>query len=435
MSKPTNLSPIRISEYDYPLPDNRIANYPLEQRDSSKLLVYRNGTISEDIFRNAGEHLLAGTLLVYNNTRVIQARMVFQKLTGARIEIFCLEPAEPADYALSLGATKKCSWNCMIGNLKKWKEGSLTRELVIDGRKVQLKATRMEPLVNQGEDPEANRNMSSYPVLFEWDDDSLCFADLLEKSGELPIPPYLNRATEEKDHETYQTVYSKIKGSVAAPTAGLHFTEEVLNDLRSNNIATEELTLHVGAGTFQPVKTDDVADHQMHAEVISVRRSTLEKLLHHQGKVVAVGTTSVRTLESLYYLGVQLHEQRISPKDAPGKAEELSNERATKPLQVHQWEPYQTHSELTTEEALHAIITYLDANQLSGLQAQTQIMIRPGFQFRIINGMFTNFHQPKSTLLLLVSAFTGPGWKDLYDYALTHDFRFLSYGDSSLLMR
>lgn len=424
MSKPANLSPISIGEYDYALPDERIAKYPLQQRDASKLLVYKGGKISESIFRNAAEFLPPDCLLVYNNTRVIRARMVFRKETGARIEIFCLEPAHPADYALSLGATGKCSWNCLIGNLKKWKEGSLIRELQLDGRRVQLRATRLEQgdgneLPQQGD----NRNISSHPILFEWDDDSLCFADLLEKSGELPIPPYLNRDTEESDLDTYQTVYSKIKGSVAAPTAGLHFTGEVLNDLRSRNITTEELTLHVGAGTFQPVKTDDVADHEMHSEVISVRRSTLVNLIQHLGNIIAVGTTSVRTLESLYYLGVQLHEKE--------KQNELT---PTSVLTVAQWDPYLTNSSLSTHEALHAILSYLDRNHLSGLQAQTQIMIRPGFQFRIIRGMFTNFHQPKSTLLLLVSAFTGAHWKTIYAYALANDFRFLSYGDSSLLL-
>jgi S-adenosylmethionine:tRNA ribosyltransferase-isomerase len=426
--KAANLSPISIGEYDYPLPDERIAKYPLQQRDASKLLIYKEGVIRESIFRNAAEFLPPDSLLVYNNTRVIRARMVFRKATGARIEIFCLEPAEPADYALSLGATGKCSWNCMIGNLKKWKEGSLWREVMFEGRQVQLRATRME----QGDDTGAhkqgeNRNVSAHRILFEWDDDSLCFADLLEKSGELPIPPYLNRDTEESDHDTYQTVYSKIKGSVAAPTAGLHFTDEVLNDLRSRNISTEELTLHVGAGTFQPVKTDDVADHEMHSEVISVRRSTLANLIQHQGNIIAVGTTSVRTLESLYYLGVQLHEKESKAT----QQDETSQETI---LRVAQWDPYLTHSTLSTDQALHAILSYLDRNHLSGLQAQTQLMIRPGFKFRIIRGMFTNFHQPKSTLLLLVSAFTGAHWKTIYEYALANDFRFLSYGDSSLLL-
>ena len=438
VSKPTNLSRIRIGEYDYHLPDSRIARYPLEERDASKLLIFRNGTIREDIFRNAGDYLPANTLLVYNNTRVIQARMIFQKPTGARIEIFCLEPAEPSDYAMALGATGRCSWNCMIGNLKKWKEGSLTRELHTGDRTVLLKVTRQDSATGDpatANEPETTlhgdrHNLSTHRLLFEWNDDTLCFADLLEQSGELPIPPYLNRATEENDLRTYQTVYSKIKGSVAAPTAGLHFTEAVLADLRARNIDTEELTLHVGAGTFQPVKTDDVADHEMHSEVLSVRRTTLVKLLKHTGTIVAVGTTSVRTLESLYYLGVQLSQ--VSTHEP---AKEASGPSHQKLLKVTQWEPYAPHPGLSPEQALQAIIDYLDQHQLSGLQAQTRIMIRPGFQFRMINGMFTNFHQPKSTLLLLVSAFTGENWKTIYDYALGHDFRFLSYGDSSLLMR
>lgn len=447
VSKPTNLSPIRIGEYDYPLPDERIANYPLEQRDASKLLIFRNGTISETIFRNSGEYLPPNSLLVYNNTRVIQARMIFQKPTGARIEIFCLEPLVPADYALSLGATGACSWTCMVGNLKKWKEGSLTRDINPGNRTVRLKVTKIDDdtiknntntvsaAYHSSRAQAAPHNLSSHQLLFEWDDDSLSFADLLDITGELPIPPYLNRPTEEKDHETYQTVYSKIKGSVAAPTAGLHFTEAVLNDLRNKNIETEELTLHVGAGTFQPVKTDDVADHQMHAEVISVRRATLEKLLQHRGPVIAVGTTSVRTLESLYYLGVQLHARSNSSGDSIIRDSPTHEQPTPQLLNVGQWEPYNNTAELSTEEALRAILSYLDQHHLPSLQAQTQIMIRPGFQFRIINGMFTNFHQPKSTLLLLVSAFTGEHWKAIYEYALHHEFRFLSYGDSSLLIR
>ena len=445
MRKLTNIPPIRIAEYDYPLPDDRIARYPLEQRDASRLLVYREGSIEENIFHNAVEYLPENSLLVYNNTRVIQARMVFQKATGARIEVFCLEPSQPADYALSLGSTGSCSWECMIGNLKKWKEGSLTRHFEIDGRKVELRATRVEiqpgqtTLVSTTENTTDTNNHSvnesfpastgvkpvndsnrknSWNLRFEWDDSELCFADILELCGELPIPPYLNRETEENDRTTYQTVYSKIKGSVAAPTAGLHFTDAVLNKLKGKNIETEELTLHVGAGTFQPVKTDDIADHQMHAEVISVRKSTLQRLLEHRGSIIAVGTTSVRTLESLYYIGLQLHRST-----------------AAESILVEQWEPYETNPELSTREALQAIIDYLDRHHLTSLQAQTRIMIRPGFSFRVIDGMFTNFHQPKSTLLLLVSAFVGDDWKKIYHYALDQGFRFLSYGDSSLLFR
>jgi S-adenosylmethionine:tRNA ribosyltransferase-isomerase len=463
--KLTNTAPIRIGEYDYPLPDERIAKYPLEERDASKLLIYKNHRIEENTFRNAVDYLPENCLLVYNNTRVIQARMVFHKETGARIEVFCLEPAEPVDYALSLGALGYCSWKCMIGNLKKWKEDSLTRIIETGSRSVTLTATRIKvapssgnelyavsaetsgnpttpPSGNElyavsaetsgnlttlsaGNEPQAGSvkasNLSTHFIRFEWDDPGLCFADILELSGELPIPPYLNRPTEEKDHTTYQTVYSKIKGSVAAPTAGLHFTEAVLNDLKRKNIATEELTLHVGAGTFQPVKADDIADHQMHTEVISVKKTTLQNLLKHQGNIIAVGTTSVRTLESLYYLGVQLHQQK-SERSAPVA------------LEVGQWEPYETTATLSNDEALQAIIDYLDEHHLSGLQAQTQIMIRPGFEFKLIRGMFTNFHQPKSTLLLLVSAFVGDDWKKIYQYALNQGFRFLSYGDSSLLL-
>lgn len=429
MRKLTNIPPIRIAEYDYPLPDERIARYPLNQRDASQLLVYQEGRIEENIFRNAVEYLPENSLLVYNNTRVIQARMVFQKSTGARIEVFCLEPTQPADYALSLGSTGSCSWECMVGNLKKWKEGSLTRNFEVAGRRVMLKATRIK---------ENDSNRKKSPIIhFEWDDSELCFADILDSCGELPIPPYLNRETEENDHNTYQTVYSKIKGSVAAPTAGLHFTDAVLNDLKRKNIETEELTLHVGAGTFQPVKADDIADHQMHAEVISVRKSTLQRLLAHQGSTIAVGTTSVRTLESLYYIGVQLHKGTAAESILVEQWEPYENndhqEIATSQEAGDSYKAIQSNTELSTEEALQAIIDYLDRNHLTSLQAQTQIMIRPGFRFRIIDGMFTNFHQPKSTLLLLVSAFVGDDWKKIYQHALDQGFRFLSYGDSSLL--
>jgi S-adenosylmethionine:tRNA ribosyltransferase-isomerase len=509
VSKFTNIPPIPISEYDYVLPDERIAKYPLEQRDASKLLVYQQGNITEDIFRNAVNHLPDNSLLVYNNTRVIQARMVFRKPTGARIELFCLEPAEPSDYALSLGATGICSWYCMVGNLKKWKDESLTKAISIDEKTILIRATRinttlpfqdLSPLsINKKkeatskailrEKPEEQNELSSrnntHLIRFEWDDPELCFADILDLCGELPIPPYLNRATEEQDHTSYQTVYSKIKGSVAAPTAGLHFTEAVLNDLTRKSIQTEELTLHVGAGTFQPVKTDDIADHQMHTEVISVRKSTLEKLLENEGNIIAVGTTSVRTLESLYYLGIKIirHKQCAQQAESalPCTGSEGMNrtqvgsegmnpaqegsESGFHVLQVGQWDPYEMdispqpsnsspdnqHSfntaaagfshinsqqeEISTREALVAIIGHLEENNLTSLQAQTQLMIRPGFRYRMIRGMFTNFHQPKSTLLVLVSAFAGHDWKNIYQYALKRDFRFLSYGDSSLLLR
>lgn len=397
---------IYIDEFDYPLPDQRIAKYPLARRDSSKLLLYKNGQISESVFSNISSYLPDNSLLVYNNTRVIQARLVFQKLTGARIEVFCLEPLVPADYAQSLGATNECVWKCMIGNLKKWKEGALTKELIVSGRSCNFSA---KLLASDG---------NTHSVRFSWDNADIHFADLLEKAGELPIPPYLHRNTEESDLTTYQTVYSKIKGSVAAPTAGLHFTDEVFDSLKPKNIELEEVTLHVGAGTFQPVKTRDIAEHHMHTEVISVQRSTIEHLQKKPGNIVAVGTTSVRTLESLYFIGVLLSES-----ETPAS------------LHVSQWAPYEKPHTLSAHQALQNILDYLDRTGQTTLHADTQIMIRPGYHFRMVNAIITNFHQPKSTLLLLVSAFVNANWKSIYDYALANDFRFLSYGDSSLLMK
>ncbi|MEI6556153.1 MAG: S-adenosylmethionine:tRNA ribosyltransferase-isomerase [Paludibacter sp.] len=404
--------PIYIDEFDYPLPDERIAKYPLQQRDASKLLVYRNGEISESKFATIANFLPEDALLVYNNTRVIQARLVFYKDTGARIEVFCLEPLKPADYAQSLGSTTECVWKCMVGNLKKWKGEKLSKTVEILGNTCLFNAELLETEGN------------THSIHFTWNNTDIHFADILEKAGELPIPPYLHRKTEESDLTTYQTVYSKIKGSVAAPTAGLHFTPEVLKSLQKKNIQTEELTLHVGAGTFQPVKTRDIADHHMHTEVISVHRSTIENIQKNLGNIFAVGTTSVRTLESLYYL---------SPALSKEEGENVSKNFDAK-FHVSQWKPYEKNEEISTFDALQSLLEYLDANNLTTLHAETQIMIKPGYKFRVVNGMITNFHQPKSTLLLLVSAFVDGNWKEIYDYALENDFRFLSYGDSSLLL-
>jgi len=368
--------------------------------------VYKNRNITESTFSDIAGFLPENTLLVYNNTRVIQARLIFQKDSGAKIEVFCLEPLVPADYAQSLGATTECEWRCMVGNLKKWKEGELTKSLEVSGKTCAFQAERMATEGN------------THSIRFRWDNPEIHFADILENAGELPIPPYLHRKTEESDLTTYQTVYSKIKGSVAAPTAGLHFTEEVFKSLKAKKIETEELTLHVGAGTFQPVKTRDIADHHMHTEVISVHRDTITNLQKKLGNIIAVGTTSVRTLESLYYLGSSLN----SPKED------------SKTFHVEQWAPYELQNELSTHNALQNILDYLDTNNLTTLHAETQIMIKPCYQFRVVNGIITNFHQPKSTLLLLVSAFVNGNWKEIYDYALANDFRFLSYGDSSLLL-
>ena len=400
------MNPLLIDKYDYPLTDERIAKYPLAERDMSKLLIFKDGTIQEDRFCHIGDYLPAGAHLIYNNTRVIQARLVFHKQSGARIEVFCLEPLDPHDYQLSLGSQSGCTWKCMVGNLKKWKQGEL--EMPVAG--TTLRAERLSTTGN------------THSIRFSWDDKSLSFAEILDAVGELPIPPYLNRATEESDKRTYQTVYSRIKGSVAAPTAGLHFTETVLEDLRKRGISMSELTLHVGAGTFQPVKTEDANAHTMHTEIVAVPRETVADVKKHLRHVVAVGTTSVRTLESLYYIGVQMLEGRWSDEEC----------------HVSQFEPYEREYTFPTEEALQAILDYLDRTHQTTLHAETQIMIKPGFEFRIVSQMITNFHQPKSTLLLLVSAFLdgdsleGENWHKVYDYALTHDFRFLSYGDSNL---
>lgn len=417
------MEPIYINEYDYPLTDERIAKYPLKERDQSKLLVYRDGEIREDRFQNVGDYIAPGSLLVYNNTRVIQARLEFAKRRvsadgnampgqGARIEVFCLEPLMPYDYQESLSGTEGCTWKCMVGNAKKWRFGSLNLNVASLG--ITLRAYKEQVMGN------------TYAVRFEWDDRTVAFAEILDAVGELPIPPYLNRKTEESDKTTYQTVYSRIKGSVAAPTAGLHFTERVLDDLHQRGIQTTELTLHVGAGTFLPVKTEDANEHTMHTEIIAVPREAIEAIRDNLGKIVAVGTTSMRTLESLYFIGRQLRQVDspfgigYSPK-------------------VEQFEPYEKpsafSSQPSTKEALDAIVAYLEATRQTTLHAETQIMIKPGYTFHVVDQLITNFHQPKSTLLLLVSAFVGGDWKRIYDYALEHDFRFLSYGDSSILTR
>ena len=398
---------IKISEFNYPLPDERIAKFPLSTRDESKLLVYRHGEVSEDRFTSLPSYLESGEMMVFNNTKVIQARLHFRKETGALIEVFCLEPIQPNDYVLSFQQTRQCSWLCMVGNLKKWKEGTLKREVEVKGKNITLTATRGEC------------RGTSHWIDFTWDDETLTFADVLEAVGELPIPPYLNRETQESDKQTYQTVYSKIKGSVAAPTAGLHFTERVLKSLDEYGIDREELTLHVGAGTFKPVKSEEIEGHEMHTEYISVNRRTIEKLIAHGGKTIAVGTTSVRTLESLYYIGVLIHQNPEANQEE---------------LHVKQWMPYEPHPMLTPVESLQTIIAYLDHHGMEALHTSTQIIIAPGYEYKIVKKIVTNFHQPQSTLLLLVSAFVKGDWKKIYDYALRHDFRFLSYGDSSLLI-
>ena len=411
-----NTQEIQISDYNYELPDERIAKFPKEQRDHSKLLLYQQGEVGEDMFYNLPKYLPKGALMVMNNTRVIQARLHFRKTnekgenTGALIEIFLLEPAEPSDYEQMFQTTKKCSWLCLVGNLKKWKEGALKRELKIKDETLTVSASR------RGE------HGTSQWIDFEWDNASISFAEILDAMGELPIPPYLNRETQESDLSTYQTVYSKIKGSVAAPTAGLHFTDNVLNELDSHGIEREELTLHVGAGTFRPVKCATIGEHEMHTEYIAVRRHTIERLIAHEGCAIAVGTTSVRTLESLYYMGLKV----LRHPDI--KEEELH---------VSQWEPYDDGckmDDVKSVDALQALLDWMVRHELTVLHSSTQIIIAPGYDYHIVKMLITNFHQPQSTLLLLVSAFVKGDWHKIYDYALSHDFRFLSYGDSSLLI-
>lgn len=403
----TKTQQISIEDYNYSLPDERIAKFPLPKRDESKLLLYRDGKVSESVFKHITDYLPEGSLMVFNNTRVIQARLLFQRATGAQIEVFCLDPAAPHDYELIFQQTEACNWICLIGNAKKWKEPVLSREITVAGQTVRLSAEKVQ---SYGE---------THQVRFSWDG-GFSFAEVLDAAGELPIPPYLHRKTEESDLKTYQTVYSKIKGSVAAPTAGLHFTPEVLADLDAKGFGREELTLHVGAGTFKPVKSETIEGHEMHTEYISVRRSTIEQVMQNFGKIIAVGTTSVRTLESLYYIGVTL----ATHPDATSEE-----------LVVRQWMPYEdANNRLTPTEALQNILDYLDKHQLNTLITATQIIIAPGYEFKVVKGIVTNFHQPKSTLLLLISAFVKGDWKNIYDYALGHDFRFLSYGDSSLLL-
>ena len=402
---------LRIADYDYPLPDERIAKHPLAEREQCKLLYYKGGNIEERRFWEVPALLPEHTTLIYNNTRVINARLRFRKETGSTIEIFCLEPVAPRDYEQIFQTTGHCVWQCLVGNSKRWKQGSLTQVVTIDGNEITLAATRGEQRGN------------AWEIAFDWDGgDMRCtFADVLDAIGEIPIPPYLNRGTEASDSTDYQTVYSHIDGSVAAPTAGLHFTDEVLAECDARGISRREITLHVGAGTFQPVKSEHIGDHPMHYEFISVPRDVIKDIINAPGPVIAVGTTSVRTLESLYYIGQILEEN-------PDADEEE--------LTVTQWMPYTTPCEITTVKALQNIVDYLDRHHADTYMGSTQLMIAPGFQYRIVSGMITNFHQPQSTLLLLVAAFVGNDqWRGMYDYAMEHDFRFLSYGDAQLLLR
>ena len=400
---------IKIQDYSYILPDERIAKYPLQKRDLSKLLIYKNEEISESVFTSLPSYLPSGSLMVFNNTKVVPARLLFRKETGAVIEIFCLEPVEPKDYAVSFASVGECSWNVVIGNARKWKGGDISficEEAQSDAYKLNLRAELLFKGDNNGS-----------VVKFKWDGD-ISFSEVLDICGRIPIPPYLNRDTEALDIERYQTLYAQIKGSVAAPTAGLHFTEEVLGQVRESGVETAHVCLHVGAGTFVPVKSEYIADHKMHTEPFEVTRQFLQKVrdLKEGAKVIAVGTTSTRTLESLYFIGVQCIEN-----GCPGA--------------VRQWEPYEKEYGYTLKESFGAILEYMDRNNMDKLVARTGIIIVPSYKFRVVDMLVTNFHQPQSTLLLLISAFIGQKWKDVYKYALDNGFRFLSYGDSSLLFR
>ncbi len=406
-----------MAEYDYPLPEERIAKYPLANRTDSKLLHYKSGEITERKFTEIGDILPKDSLLVFNNTRVIRARIIMQKESGARIEIFCLEPHNPADYERAFAAKNSCEWCCIVGNLKRWKEGAISISFSDESNK---KITLSAYLIERAKDGR-NENI----VRFEWNSEEreYRFGELLEKLGKIPIPPYLCRESESIDDTRYQTIYSKIEGSVAAPTAGLHFTQEIIEELKKDrNIESAEVTLHVGAGTFLPVKAENAAEHAMHTEHFEITLETVKRLLENHGKIIAVGTTSVRTLESLTALAFRVFNL--------GK----NIENADLDRVVGQWELYSIPAEFTGEKALQILLEYLEKNNLKKIKASTQIMITPlGYKFRIVKSIVTNFHQPKSTLLLLVAAFIGENWKRVYNFALENNLRFLSYGDSSLL--
>ncbi len=396
---------IDIADYAYELPEEKIAKYPLEARDSSKLLVYDRGKISQRIFRELPGLLDGGNLLVFNNTRVIQARLRFEKPTGSKIEIFCLEPYSPRDFNLAFQASSGPVWKCLVGNARKWKDGELGMDLRIGRQRVRLRAEK------------TGREKDAFLVRFHWEPGTIRFGEILETAGKTPIPPYLKREAVARDRDTYQTVYSRIDGSVAAPTAGFHFTEYVLVEIRDRGIPSLELTLHVGAGTFQPVISSQLDGHPMHPEYFRISRQSLESLIGHNGKVTAIGTTSTRLLESIYWMGVRMKFQDTGPQTS---------------LFLDQWEAYKLPG-ADREESLESLLRYMDRNNLDHLEGMTRLMIVPGYRFRMVNSLLTNYHLPRSTLLLLVAAFIREDWRRVYEYALQNDFRFLSYGDSSLL--
>lgn len=404
------MSIIDLNEYNYFLPEERIAQYPVKNRDMSKLLLYRNNTISTDFFRNIERYLPSDSLLVFNNTNVIRARLLFQKETGSVIEIFCLEPLSPGDYELAFSSKQPVEWKCIIGNLKKWKNNKINGYFGESDKHFNLTAEKKESI---GE---------SWKIKFSWDDDKASFGEVIEASGHIPLPPYINREDDENDQARYQTVYSKINGSVAAPTAGLHFTKKLIEKLNSKGVKQTEITLHVGAGTFKPVRNNNISEHLMHCEHFFFTKDTIELLSRYPGKIIPVGTTSLRALESLYWLGV-----KISRTDRRYRSEVK--------MHIGQWEPYEYNTGISVQESSAAIIEFMDHQNTDILKASTNLMIIPGYDFRMTSGLITNFHLPRSTLLLLVSAWIGKEWKKVYNYALANNYRFLSYGDCSLLFR
>jgi S-adenosylmethionine:tRNA ribosyltransferase-isomerase len=399
---------IKLDEFSYSLPEEKIAQFPVNKRDMSKLLILKNNSISETLFCNIDEYIPGNHLLVFNNSRVVRARLHLKKKTGASIEVLCIEPLVPSGYERSFSSKDRVIWKCIIGNLKKWKSGKLIKPFNHDGRLFELTAERLNP------------QEDAFEIRFEWNCSDLTFAEVLEKTGHIPLPPYINREDKDEDATRYQTIYAQIKGSVAAPTAGLHFTDRVFEKLAKKGVIKSEVTLHVGAGTFQPIKSEEITDHEMHCEHFAITDKSIKKLLENEGRIIAVGTTSVRTLESLYWIGVKLLNRDYAESEI---------------ISLGQWEPYTLESSVSLKDSLRTLLEYMKKKEISSLNASTRIIIVPGYDFRITNAIITNFHQPGSTLLLLVAAWTGKKWKDIYEYALKNNFRFLSYGDCSLLFR
>ena len=399
-------SHININDFDYNLPDNKIAKYPLEQRDNAKLLIYNKINFSTDYFYNIPDYFSDKDLIIFNDTKVINARLIFEKETGSKIEIFCLEPLMPADYYTNFAQNQKCKWKCLVGNNKKWKTEILTKKICINNEETVLIAKKIAVF------------QKSFGIFFEWNNQNITFSQILENYGQIPIPPYLNRDSESIDNTEYQTIYSHFAGSVAAPTAGLHFTDAVFEKLQQKNVSKDFVTLHIGAGTFQPVKTENALEHTMHAEIFVISKHTINNIIQHYGNICAVGTTTVRTLETVYQIAVKVLK---------------NNELNTNYFTVSQFEVYENKAEDSPLKILENLLTWMENNNFTELHCSTQIMLFPSYKFKIINKLITNFHQPKSTLLLLLAAFIGDKWKDMYSFALKNDFRFLSYGDACLV--